>query len=367
MIFLEKAKNAKNEYERLTAMLSDPSVIANNELFQKTAKQHADLAETAEKYDNYIKLQNIKQEAQFLLENEKDPEMQEMARQEIYETDKKLSLLEEELKILITPKDPDDSKNAIVEIRAGTGGEEAGLFAADLFRMYTKFAEKNKFKIEVVDSSPTELGGFKEIIFFVNGSGAYGKFKFESGTHRVQRVPATEASGRVHTSAATVAVLPEQEESEFKLKSEELRIEVCRASGAGGQHVNKTESAVRIVHIPTGIEVYCQDGRSQIKNKEKAMKIIAARVKEKQEREEKAKLDSQRKSQIGTGDRSEKIRTYNYPQNRITDHRIGYTSYNLETVMEGELDEFIVRLSQKYIENAMKGGIMTVNTDDKEE
>jgi len=367
MMFLEKAKNAKHEYERLTAMLSDPSVISNNELFQKTAKQHSDLIDTAEKYDLYLSLQKTKEEARHLLDTEKYPEMQEMARTEMAEADKKLLALEEELKSLMTPRDPNDPKNAIIEIRAGTGGDEAGLFAGDLFRLYSRFAEKHKLKIELVDSSPTELGGFKEIIFFVNGTGAYGKFKFESGTHRVQRVPATEASGRVHTSAATVAVLPEQEESEFKLNPEELRIEVCRASGAGGQHVNKTESAVRIVHIPTGLEVYCQDGRSQIKNKEKAMKIITARVKEKQESEDKAKLDSQRKSQIGSGDRSEKIRTYNYPQNRITDHRIGYTSYNLETVMEGELDEFVNRLRQRHLEAVMSGGIMAVNTDDKEE
>jgi len=232
-----------------------------------------------------------------------------------------------------------------MEIRAGTGGDEAGLFAGDLFKMYSRYIETHKLKMEIMSSSPTELGGVKEVIFMVTGDSPYGKLKFESGTHRVQRVPDTETSGRIHTSAATVAVLPEQEEVDVELRPDDLKIEVCRASGAGGQHVNRTESAVRIVHLPTMLEVYCQDGRSQIKNKELAMTILRARVKNKLEGDEKAKLDSTRKAQIGSGDRSEKIRTYNYPQNRVTDHRIGLTVYNLEAVMQGDIEEFIEKMT----------------------
>jgi peptide chain release factor 1 len=271
-----------------------------------------------------------------------------MAKHEMEEKSRELSKLEKEMEFLLIPKDPDDKKNAIIEIRAGTGGDEAGLFAGELYKMYSRWCEKNRFKIEIMDSSPTELGGFKEIIFMVTGDHAYGKMKFESGTHRVQRVPETETSGRIHTSAATVAVLPEQEEVDVEIKPEELKIEVCRASGAGGQHVNKTESAVRIIHLPTGMEAFCQDDRSQVKNREKAMKILRARVKEKIEREEKEKLDSNRRAQIGSGDRSEKIRTYNFPQNRVTDHRIGLTVYSLESVMLGDIDEFITKLTEDY-------------------
>jgi len=279
------------------------------------------------------------------MNSDADKEMQEMARVEIKDATEKMLKIENELEYMLIPKDPNDKKSAIMEIRAGTGGDEAGLFAGDLFKMYSRYIETHKLKMEIMSSSPTELGGVKEVIFMVTGDSPYGKLKFESGTHRVQRVPDTETSGRIHTSAATVAVLPEQEEVDVELRPDDLKIEVCRASGAGGQHVNRTESAVRIVHLPTMLEVYCQDGRSQIKNKELAMTILRARVKNKLEGDEKAKLDSTRKAQIGSGDRSEKIRTYNYPQNRVTDHRIGLTVYNLEAVMQGDIEEFIEKMT----------------------
>jgi peptide chain release factor 1 len=283
-----------------------------------------------------------------MMAGESDPEMIEMAKHEMETKALELAKIEKEMEFLLIPKDPNDKKNAIVEIRAGTGGDEAALFAGELYKMYTRWVEKNRLKMEIMDSSATELGGFKEIIFMVTGDNAYGLLKFESGTHRVQRVPETETRGRIHTSAATVAVLPEQEEVDVEIRPEDLKIEVCRASGAGGQHVNKTESAVRIIHIPTGMESFCQDDRSQVKNREKAMKILRARVKEKLEREEKEKLDSTRRAQIGSGDRSEKIRTYNFPQNRVTDHRIGLTVYNLESVMLGDINEFISKLTEDY-------------------
>ena len=353
----EKAAKIKREYEKLTAELSDPQIISNNELFQKKARQHSEYSEIVEIYDAYTTLDHAIKDADHMMRTEQEKELVDMAKAEIEDLTPKLEKKREELRIILTPSDPDDKKNAIVEIRAGTGGDEAGIFAGDLYRMYVKYAENHGFSIETVTSSPTELGGFKEIIFFVNGKGAYGKLRYESGAHRVQRVPDTETSGRVHTSAATVYVLPEQEEKEFNLNMAEIRIDVCRASGAGGQHVNRTESAVRAHHIPTGIEVYCQDGRSQIKNKEKALSILSARVKAKTEGDEKAITDSERRSQIGSGDRSEKIRTYNYPQNRVTDHRIGLTSYNLEGVMQGDIDQFIEKLSEENTKKLMEKSI----------
>jgi len=354
---IEKCARIKEEFDKINVELTDPAVIANREAYQQKIKIFSAHKPIIEKYTEYLNTAKALEESRQLACSGEDEEIKELAAQEITELEKKLSAIHKEIEILLIPKDPNDTKNAIVEIRAGTGGDEAGLFAGDLYRMYVKWAEKRKLKVELLDSSPTELGGFKEIIMMVSGPNAYGMMKFESGTNRVQRVPATETSGRIHTSAATVAVLPEQEELDVELRPEDLKIEVQRASGAGGQHVNKTESAVRIVHMPTGIEVYCQDGRSQIKNKEKAMTILRARVKNRIESEEKEKLDSTRKAQIGSGDRSEKIRTYNYPQNRVTDHRIGLTSYNLDAVMQGDLDEFVEKLiednNKKLLEQEM--------------
>jgi peptide chain release factor 1 len=347
MIFSGKLMKMKEDFEKLNHELSDTSIISNRELYSKKMKQHSEMRPIIDKYDEYLKVQTDIMDSEQILKNEADSEMQAMARQEMENSSLRLAKIEKELEILLIPKDPNDSKNAILEIRAGTGGDEAGLFAADLYKMYAKWAEIHHYKIDIMNSSPTELGGFKEIILMVIGPNAYGKLKFESGGHRVQRVPDTETQGRIHTSAATVAVLPEQEEFDFEIKPEDLKIEVCRASGAGGQHVNRTESAVRIVHLPTMIEVQCQDERSQMKNREKAMKVLRARVKDRLEGEEKAKLDSTRRAQIGSGDRSEKIRTYNFPQNRVTDHRIGLTIYNLDRAMQGEIDEFIEKLAEE--------------------
>ncbi|MCX8093894.1 MAG: peptide chain release factor 1 [Candidatus Goldbacteria bacterium] len=355
---IDKAFKIKEEYEKLTLELADPNLINNKELYYKKVKEHGEYTPIVEKLNEYLKLKELLKDAEEIEKSESDPEIKKLAEEDIKNYNKKIQIIINELQYLLLPKNPDDIKNAIIEIRAGTGGEEAALFASDLYRMYSKYAEKKGFKIDIIDSSPTELGGFKEIIFIVQGQNAYGIMKFESGTHRVQRVPTTEASGRIHTSAATVAVLPEQEEIDFQLKPEDLKIEVCRASGAGGQHVNRTESAVRIVHLPTGIEVRCQDDRSQIKNREKALKILTARVKHKLEMEEKAKIDNVRRIQIGTGDRSEKIRTYNFPQNRVTDHRIGLTLYNLNNILDGELDELLSKLAEehnkKLLENIIK-------------
>lgn len=345
---INKALKIKEEYEKINKELTDPVVINNRELYYKKVKEHGEYAPIVEKLNEYFKLQNNIKEAEEIEKKETDIEIKKMAREDIANYKQKIQIILSELQKLLLPKNPDDEKNAIIEIRAGTGGEEAALFAGDLYRMYAKFAEKRGFKIDILISNPTELGGFKEIIFIIQGKNVYGKMKFESGTHRVQRVPVTEASGRIHTSAATVAVLPEQDEIDFQLKPEDLKIEVCRSSGAGGQHVNKTESAVRIVHLPTGIEVRCQDDRSQIKNKERALKILTSRVKDKLEKEEKAKIDNARRIQIGTGDRSEKIRTYNFPQNRITDHRIGLTLYNLNNILNGDLEELLAKLEEEH-------------------
>jgi peptide chain release factor 1 len=347
MIFSGKLDKLKEEFDKLNHELSDTSIISNRELYSKKMKQYSEMRPVIDKYDEYLRVQTDMRDSEEILKNEADAEMQEMAKQEMENSAVHLAKLEKELEILLIPKDPNDVKNAILEIRAGTGGDEAGLFAADLYKMYTRWAEIHHYKVDVMNSSPTELGGFKEIVFMIIGPNAYGKLKFESGGHRVQRVPDTETQGRIHTSAATVAVLPEQEEFDFEIKPEDLKIEVCRASGAGGQHVNRTESAVRIVHLPTGLEVQCQDERSQMKNREKAMKVLRARVKDRLEGEEKAKLDSTRLAQIGSGDRSEKVRTYNFPQNRITDHRIGFTVYNLDHVIQGEIDEFIEKLGEE--------------------
>lgn len=357
MQLLDKLQKIEDEFKKLNNELSDSSVISNRELYQKKMKQYSEYRPMVEKFEVYKKVLDDFKESEDVFNNEQDVEMKEFAGQEMTENSEKITKIQKELEYLMLPKDPNDRKNAIVEIRAGIGGDEAGLFAGDLFKMYSKYAERSGFKLEIMESSPTELGGVKEVIFMLKGNNAYGRMKFESGTHRVQRVPDTETAGRIHTSAATVAVLPEQEAVDVEIKPEDLKIEVCRASGAGGQHVNRTESAVKMIHLPTGLEVYCQDDRSQIKNRETAMTILRARVKNKLEGDEKAKIDSNRKAQIGSGDRSEKIRTYNYPQNRVTDHRIGLTVYNLEAVMEGDIDEFLEKLNLDYKQKMLQQAI----------
>lgn len=328
----------ENRYEELNLKLYDPSTAADRELYTKLMKEHAEITPIVEKYRIYKNAQKNLAEAKELLE---DKEMKEIALEEMAEAKKTIEETEEELKVLLLPKDPNDDKNVIVEIRGGTGGEEAALFAAVLFRMYSYYAEKHGWSLEVVGVNETELGGFKEISFTIDGQGAYSRLKFESGVHRVQRVPETETQGRIHTSAATVAVLPEAEEVELNIDPKDLKIDTYRSSGAGGQHINKTSSAIRITHLPTGTVVECQDERSQFKNRDKAMRVLRARLLDAKISAQNNEIASERKSQVGSGDRSERIRTYNYPQSRVTDHRIGLTLYKLDDILNGNLDELI--------------------------
>lgn len=331
--------------------MGDPEVISNQKEYQDILKKHSELREGVDVYRAFKKLLKEREEAEELLA---DPEMKAMAKEELDRISQELEIQEEALQAFLIPPDPDDHKNAIVEIRSGTGGDEAALFASELYRMYARFAEDNRWTIEIMSENLTELGGVKEIVFAVKGNNVYHKLKFESGTHRVQRVPETEASGRLHTSAATVAILPEAEEVDVAINPTDLRIDTYRASGAGGQHVNKTDSAVRITHIPTGVVVACQDERSQFQNKDKAMRLLRTRLYEKQ-LEDRIKNQAQnRKLQVGTGDRSQKIRTYNYPQNRITDHRINFTLYNLDGVLQGDLSELIEALLKEERIEKMK-------------
>jgi len=337
----DKLQAVEDRYERLNELLSDPEVVNDAKKLRQYSKEQADIQETVEVYREYKKTKEELEDAKQMLEEKLDPEMHELVKEEFNTLKNKIQELEQRLKILLLPKDPNDDKNVIMEIRGAAGGDEANIFAGDLFRMYTRYAESQGWKVEVLEASPSSSGGYKEIIFMINGNGAYSKFKFENGAHRVQRVPQTESQGRIHTSTATVAVLPEVEDVEIEINEKDIRVDTFAASGAGGQHVNTTMSAVRMTHIPTGIVVSMQDERSQIKNREKAMRVLRARVADFYNREKQKELDAARKSAVGTGDRSERIRTYNYPQNRVTDHRIGLTIQKLDQIMEGKLDEII--------------------------
>ena len=338
----QRLEAVEKRYEELNKKIADPEVIANTSEWTAYMKEHAEIEEVALKYKEYKKVQQELADAEEMM---KDPEMKELAEEEAREDREKLPKIEEELKLLLIPKDPDDNKNIICEIRAGAGGDEAALFAGTLFRMYSMYAERKHWKLEVLNENETGLGGYKEISFMVTGKGVYSRLKFESGVHRVQRVPETEASGRIHTSTATVAVLPVVEDVQININPADIKLEVFRSSGAGGQHVNKTSSAVRLIHIPTGIVAECQTERSQTQNREYAMKLLQSRLYEKEKQERDSKLANERKSQVGSGDRSEKIRTYNYPQGRITDHRIGLSIYQMEDFLNGNLDEMIDNLT----------------------
>ncbi|GGA45959.1 peptide chain release factor 1 [Kroppenstedtia guangzhouensis] len=338
---LERLESIRQRYEELNQLLSDPEVIHNTDLLRKYSKEQSDLEPKYHAYCDYTEVATQYEEARMMLEEESDPEMLELVKTELEQLSDRKKELEEEIRLLLLPKDPNDDKNVIVEIRGAAGGEEAALFAADLYRMYTRYGEQMGWKSEILDTNTTGLGGFKEVVFSVQGQGAYSRLKYESGAHRVQRVPTTESGGRIHTSTATVAVLPEAEEVDVEIQDKDLRIDTFCSSGPGGQSVNTTKSAVRITHLPTGIVVSCQDEKSQLKNKEKAMRVLRARLLDQKQREEEAKLADARKVQVGTGDRSERIRTYNFPQSRVTDHRIGLTLHKLDLVMEGELDEII--------------------------
>ena len=341
---LDKLHAVEEKYRELESLISDPAVLADMPKWQKLSREHAQLAPVVEKYREYKKVREGLLEAKAIFDDNPDADMRRLAEDEIAELRPRLEALERELPILLLPKDPNDAKNVIVEIRGGVGGEEAALFAGDLFRMYARYAERRGWRVDVIDKNATEIGGFKEISFSVDGAGAYSFLKYESGTHRVQRVPVTESSGRIHTSAVTVAVLPEAEEVEVEIAPTDLRIDTYCASGAGGQYVNRTETAIRITHLPTGIVVQCQDEKSQLKNKEKAMRVLRARILEAAREEQAATVAADRKSQVGSGDRSERIRTYNFPQGRVTDHRIGLTLHKLAAVLDGDLDELLAAL-----------------------
>lgn len=355
----KKLDKILERFNALTELVSDPKVLADMDEWKKCTKELSDITETAEKYSEYKKIVKESEDLKQMLAVETDAEMKALMEEEIEECKKKQEKTADELKILLLPKDPDDDKNVIMEIRAGAGGEEASLFAYELYKMYVKYAEKNRWKTEEIDNNSTELGGIKEVVFSISGKNAYAKLKFESGVHRVQRVPETESQGRVHTSTATVAVLPEAEDVEVNIDEKDLRVDTLRSSGAGGQHINKTESCIRLTHIPTGIVVLCQDERSQTKNREKAMKVLKSRLYDYYRSQYDKEYSENRRSQVGTGDRSERIRTYNFPQGRITDHRIGLTLHSIESFMMGNLDEMVEALAIADRENKL-----AANTDE---
>lgn len=340
----DRLQSVEDRYERLNELLSDPEIVNDSKKLREYSKEQSDLSATVEAYREYKDVKEQLQDAKAMLEEKLDADMREMVKEELSELEDRMEELQARLRILLIPKDPNDDKNVIMEIRGAAGGDEAALFAGDLYRMYSRYAESQGWKTEVMDANTTGVGGYKEIIFMINGTSAFSKLKFENGAHRVQRVPETESGGRIHTSTATVAVLPEAEELEVEIHDKDVRVDTFASSGAGGQSVNTTMSAVRLTHIPTGVVVSCQDEKSQIKNKEKAMKVLRARVYDKFQREAQAEYDQVRKSAVGTGDRSERIRTYNFPQNRVTDHRIGLTIQKLDQILQGKIDEVIEAL-----------------------
>ena len=342
---IEKLKGIKEKFDILTREISDPQVIADTKIWQKKVKEHSSLQPLVEEYEKYEKLNKDYEDAKLLIETETDAEMKSMLKDECEDLKEKLTASEEQLKILLLPKDENDTKNVILEIRGGAGGEESALFAHSLLRMYQMYCDSHKFKMEIMNIEETELGGIKEVQAMIKGKNVYSRFKYESGVHRVQRVPETESQGMVHTSTATVAILPEMEDTDVEINDKDIRIDLFRSSGAGGQHINKTESAIRITHFPTGIVVSCQDERSQTQNKEKAFAMLRAKIYDYYQQQKEAEYRQNRKSQVGTGDRSERIRTYNFPQGRVTDHRIGLSLYNIENFMNGDLDEMIDALT----------------------
>lgn len=352
---LEKLAQVENRYKELNSLLSDPGVVGDRQAFTKYAREHAELEPIVEKYSAWLKVSKELDENRELLQEAKDPEFRELASQEVKSLEQAKAKLREELLILLLPKDPNDDKNIIIEIRAGAGGDEAALFAEDLFTVYCRYADKKRWKVEVLNSSRSSVGGFKEVIARIEGEGAFSEFKYERGVHRVQRVPATETQGRIHTSTITVAVLPEAEDVEVDIDEKDLRIDVFRSSGPGGQSVNTTDSAVRITHLPTGLVVTCQDGKSQHKNKAKALTVLKSRLLDAKEAAAAAERADDRRSQIGTGDRSERIRTYNFPQSRISDHRINLTLYSLDDVMSGDLQLIVEPLRTHFRAEALKG------------
>jgi peptide chain release factor 1 len=356
----EKLEYYVQRYDELQNLIADPEIHKDQNRFKELMQEHSYLSEVVDVYNSYRKVEEELSDAEALIEEEADPELKEMARDEQRKLVEQRDKLERQLKTLLVPKDPLDQKNTIMEIRAGTGGEEAALFASDLYRMYTRYAEVRNWRIEIMTQNATEIGGFKEIVFSVSGKNAFGALKFESGVHRVQRVPTTESGGRIHTSAVTVAVLPEAEDTDVQINQEDLRIDVYRSSGPGGQSVNTTDSAVRITHIPTGLVVTCQDEKSQHKNKAKALRVLKARLYEIEEKRKQEERATARRSQIGSGDRSERVRTYNFPQNRITDHRINLTLYRLDSVMQGDLQEIVEALQSSEREELLQaetGGV----------
>jgi peptide chain release factor 1 len=352
---LERLEGVEKRYREIERVLSDPDIMGDREAYKKHMKEHADLGKIVHVYRRYKEtLAGIKGSKELL--HDPDPEMKALAKEELDSLQEEKEKLEEELKVLLLPRDPNDERSIILEIRAGTGGEEAALFAGDLFRMYCRYAETRNWRVELMDANETDNHGYKEVIANIHGEGAYSAFKYESGTHRVQRVPLTEAQGRIHTSAVTVAVLPEAEEVDVKIDPNELRIDVYRSTGPGGQSVNTTDSAVRVTHLPTGLVVICQDEKSQHKNKAKALKVLRSRLLDMEIRKQQEEIAQERKSQIGSGDRSERIRTYNYPQSRMTDHRIGLTLYRLESIMQGDIQEVIEAIRTHYQAEALKAG-----------
>lgn len=353
----DKLIDIEKRYIELSDKINDPDIISNNEEWRKLMKEHSDITGIVEKYREYNLTKKEIEDAKEMLEDNLDDEMKKMVKDELSENLDKIEVIKDELKILLLPKDPNDEKNVIVEIRGGAGGDEANIFAGDLFRMYSRYAERQRWKTEIMSSSPSDMGGFKEISFMITGNGAYSRLKYESGVHRVQRVPDTESSGRIHTSTVTVAVLPEAEEIDVKLDLNDVRIDVFRSSGNGGQSVNTTDSAVRVTHNPTGIVISCQDEKSQLKNKEKALKILMSKLYDLEIEKQNSELSAERKSQVGRGNRNERIRTYNFPQGRVTDHRISLTLHKLDAIIDGDLDEIMDTLITVEQAEKLKSGV----------